>query len=65
MVKLVMDSGKEYGIENVDLNLLFDDEKLASGEIVKVLKDELVRIPTTNVLIRPSHISSLEELTLK
>lgn len=65
MVKLVMDSGKEYGIENIDLNLLFYDEKLPSGEVIKVLKDDLVRIPTTNVLIRPSHISSLEELTMK
>lgn len=63
MIKIIMNSGKEYQIHDADLNsVLFTDEKLPTGEIVKVLRDEIIRIPKTNVLIRPTCISSLEEI---
>lgn len=63
MIKIVMNSGKEYQIHDADLNsVLFTDKKLSTGEIVKVLRDEIIRIPKTNVLIRPTCISSLEEI---
>ena len=63
MIKIIMNSGKEYQIHDADLNsVLFTDEKLSNGETVKVLRDEIIRIPKTNVLIRPTCISSLEEI---
>ncbi|MCI7442355.1 MAG: hypothetical protein MSA89_04610 [Clostridium sp.] len=63
MIKIIMNSGKEYQIHDADLNsVLFTDEKLSTGETVKVLRDEIIRIPKTNVLIRPNCISSLEEI---
>lgn len=63
MIKVIMNSGKEYQIYDGDLNaVLFTDKELADGKKVKVLRDELIRIPRTNVLIKPSSISSLEEI---
>lgn len=63
MIKVIMNSGKEYEIHDADLNsVLFVDKKLPTGQIVKVLGDEIIRIPKTNVLIRPTCISSLEEI---
>ena len=38
MIKVIMNSGKEYEIHDADLNsVLFVDEKLPSGQTVKVL----------------------------
>lgn len=63
MIKIIMNSGKEYEIHDADLNsVLFVDKKLPTGQTVKVLRDEIIRIPKTNVLIRPTYISSLEEI---
>ena len=63
MIKVIMNSGKEYEIHDADLNsVLFVDKKLPNGQTVKVLRDEIIRIPKTNVLIRPTCISSLEEI---
>ena len=63
MIKVIMNSGKEYEIHDADLNsVLFVDKKLPTGQTVKVLRDEIIRIPKTNVLIRQTCISSLEEI---
>lgn len=65
MIKIIMDSGKEYTVE-VDyieyLSGLFNEIKRPEGT-VRVLKNDFYFLEDpsqSNVLINPTHISSIE-----
>ncbi|NRT88557.1 hypothetical protein [Clostridium beijerinckii] len=62
MIKIIMDSGKEY-----DVNLGAEEfDKLINNKVgtlwdkTSQLKTGFVFIPNTNIIIRPTHISSIE-----
>jgi hypothetical protein len=61
MIKIIMDSSKEYEIKlclDEALEILCFYNSMLNKE---VLKNDLVRI-AENVLINPNHISSIEEV---
>ena len=69
MAKIIMDSGKEYEVDERDLEGIMYETVTFNGGTpfsnpIKAdkLRTGLIRIPGLNVLISPIHISSVENL---
>lgn len=69
MAKIIMDSGKEYEIDEIELDsIMYETVTINEGtpfsEPVRVskLRTGLIRIPKLNISISPLHISSVENL---
>ena len=59
MARIIMDNGKQYDVEERELDRIMYESKDFAGI---QLRDGLIRLPNQNVAINPRHIASVEEL---
>ena len=59
MARIIMDNGKQYNVEERDLDRIMYETKSFAGVH---LREGLIKLPGQNIAINPKHISSVEEL---
>lgn len=62
MAKIIMDSGKEYEVDEECLENLVYENASGIGYSPMKIRTGLIRIPGKNIVINPNHISSIESL---
>lgn len=59
MARIIMDNGKQYNVDERDLDRIMYETKSFAGVH---LREGLIKLPGQNISINPKHISSVEEL---
>ena len=62
MAKIIMDSGKEYEVNDECIEGIVYENTSGIGFTPMKIRRELIKIPGQNVVINPVHISSIESL---
>ena len=62
MVKIIMDSGKKYNVEEENIERILYENSSGLGFSEMKLRTGLVKIPNQSITISPQHISSIEKV---